>query len=147
MERSSTCMGRTVPTWRGRVEQEIEMLVPYRRALSEEDRKQFELVEAKNKASQQVYQLEKLMKENDEKLSDSDKEPMNKAIEKVKEAANGDDVDAIKQASDELDAASQAFSKILYEQAEAAGGDGQADADGNADGDDDAIDADFEVKN
>ena len=35
-------MGRTVPTWRGRVEQEIEMLVPYRRALSEEDRKQFD---------------------------------------------------------------------------------------------------------
>ena len=34
--------GRTVPTWRGRVEQEIEMLVPYRRALSEEDRKQFD---------------------------------------------------------------------------------------------------------
>ena len=30
-------MGRTVPTWRGRVEQEIEMLVPYRRALSEEE--------------------------------------------------------------------------------------------------------------
>ena len=42
MEGSSTCMGRTVPTWRGRVEQEIEMLVPYRRALSEEDRKQFD---------------------------------------------------------------------------------------------------------
>ncbi len=35
-------MGRTVPTWRGRVEQEIEMLIPYRRALSEEDRKQFD---------------------------------------------------------------------------------------------------------
>lgn len=35
-------MGRTVPTWRGRVEQEIEMLVPYRRALSIEDRCHFD---------------------------------------------------------------------------------------------------------
>ncbi|MCH1496733.1 MAG: Hsp70 family protein, partial [Rubripirellula sp.] len=128
-------------------EDDIEQMRKDAEANAEDDRKQFELVEAKNKASQQVYQLEKLMKENDEKLSDTDKEPMNKAIEKVKEAANGNDVDAIKQASDELDAASQAFSKILYEQAEAAGGDGQADAAGNADGDDDAIDADFEVKN
>lgn len=35
-------MGRTVPTWRGRVEQEIEVLVPYRRALSTEDRCRFD---------------------------------------------------------------------------------------------------------
>ena len=35
-------MGRTVPTWRGRVEQEIEILVPYRRALSHEDRCRFD---------------------------------------------------------------------------------------------------------
>jgi molecular chaperone DnaK len=128
-------------------EDDIEQMRKDAEANAEEDRKQFELVEAKNKASQQVYQLEKLMKENDEKLSDSDKEPMNKAIEKVKAAADGTDVDAIKQASDELDSASQAFSKILYEQAEAAGAAGQADGAASNDGDDDAIDADFEVKN
>ena len=88
-------------------------------ANAEEDRKQFELVEAKNKASQQVYQLEKLMSENDESSLKQIK-AMNKAIEKVK-TAEGEDVDAIKQASDELDSATKP-SKILYEQAEAAGG-------------------------
>lgn len=128
-------------------ENDIEQMRKDAEANAEEDRKQFELVEAKNKASQQVYQLEKLMSENDEKLSEADKEPMNKAIEKVKEAAEGEDVDAIKQASDELDSASQAFSKILYEQADAAGGSGQPEAAESSDGDDDAIDADFEVKN
>ena len=128
-------------------EDDIEQMRKDAEANAEEDRKQFELVEAKNKASQQVYQLEKLMKENEEKLSDADTEPMNKAIEKVKAAAEGDDVEAIKQASDELDAASQAFSKILYEQAEAAGGADQASSPESSDGDDDAIDADFEVKN
>ena len=35
-------MGRTVPTWRGRVEQEIEMLVPYRRVLSSDDQCRFD---------------------------------------------------------------------------------------------------------
>ena len=35
-------MGRTVPTWRGRVEQEIEVLVPYRRALTTNDRCHFD---------------------------------------------------------------------------------------------------------
>ena len=37
-------MGRTVPTWRGRVEQEIERLVPYRRALSINDCCNFDLM-------------------------------------------------------------------------------------------------------
>lgn len=129
-------------------EDEIEQMQKDAEANAEADRKQFELVEAKNKASQQVYQLEKLMKENDDKLTDSDKEPMNQAIEKVKKASEGDDVAAIKQATDELDAASQAFSKVLYEKGESApaGGDAGAGAKAAADNDDDAIDADFEVK-
>ncbi|MGB7327371.1 MAG: molecular chaperone DnaK [Rubripirellula sp.] len=129
-------------------EDEIEQMRKDAESNADEDRKTFELVEAKNKASQQVYQLEKLMKENDEKLTDSDKEPMNKAIEKVNAAAEGTDVDAIKQATEELDAASQAFSKVLYEKTEAAG-EADAAAPGAAaaaDNDDDAIDADFEVK-
>jgi len=41
---SSENMGRTVPTWRGRVEQEIERLVPYRRALSSEDCCNFDIM-------------------------------------------------------------------------------------------------------
>ncbi len=129
-------------------EDEIEQMQKDAEANAESDRKQFELVEAKNKASQQVYQLEKLMNENDDKLTDSDKEPMNQAIEKVKKASEGEDVAAIKQATDELDAASQAFSKVLYEKGEAApaGGDAGAGAKAAADNDDDAIDADFEVK-
>ena len=132
----------------GLSDDEIEQMRKDAEANAEQDRQQFELAEAKNKASQQVHQLEKLMSENDEKLSDEDKEPMNKAIEKVKAAAEGDDVATIKQATDELDAASQAFSKVLYEKTDAAGdaGDSPAGAGAAADKDDDVIDADFEVK-
>uniref|UniRef100_UPI003563EC26 molecular chaperone DnaK n=1 Tax=Stieleria sp. TaxID=2795976 RepID=UPI003563EC26 len=118
---------------------------------AEEDRKQFELAEARNKANQQVHQLEKEMTEHADKLSDGDKEPLNKAIEKVKTASGTDDVNAIKQATEELDAAAKAFSKVLYEKTAAAGGDADAAAAGAAapagdSDDDDAIDADFEVK-
>ncbi|MGB0597341.1 MAG: molecular chaperone DnaK [Rubripirellula sp.] len=129
-------------------ESDIEQMRKDAEAHADEDKKQFELVEAKNRASQQVYQLEKQMTEHADKLTETDTEPMNKAIEKVKTAAEGDDTAAIKQASDELDAAATAFSKVLYEKSEAAGegGEAPAGADAAADADDDAIDADFEVK-
>lgn len=128
-------------------ESDIEQMRKDAEAHADEDKKQFELVEAKNRASQQVYQLEKQMTEHADKLSEADTEPMNKAIEKVKTAAEGDDTAAIKQASDELDAAATAFSKVLYEKSAAAGEGGEAPAGADAaDADDDAIDADFEVK-
>jgi molecular chaperone DnaK len=128
-------------------EDEIEQMRKDAEANADDDRKQFELVEARNRVSQQVYQLEKQMTEHADKLTDADTEPMNKAIEKVKKAAEGDDTAAIKQASDELDAASQAFSKVLYEKSEAAGEEAApAGSAAGADSDDDAIDADYEVK-
>jgi molecular chaperone DnaK len=119
---------------------------------ADEDKKRFELVEARNQADQMCYQLEKLMKESDEKLADSDKEPLTRAIEKVREAAKGEDTQAIKSAVDELEQASHALSKVLYdkaqaEQAASADAAGAASADTGAGGDDDAIDAEFEVKN
>ena len=129
-------------------ESDVEQMRKDAESHADEDRKQFELVEAKNRASQQLYQLEKQMKEHADKLTDADKEPMNMAIEKVKKAAEGTDTAAIKQASDELDSAAQAFSKVLYEKAESSSPTG-AEASGASaavDTDDDAIDADFEVK-
>jgi molecular chaperone DnaK len=134
----------------GLSEDEIEQMRKDAEANADEDRKSFELAEAKNKAHQQVHQLEKLMTDNDDKLTDEDKEPMNKAIEKVNAALGTEEVESIKTATDELDAASQAFSKVLYEKTEAAGGadaaEGAAGAAAPADSDDDAVDADFEVK-
>jgi molecular chaperone DnaK len=130
-------------------EDDIEQMRKDAESNADEDRKQFELVEARNRASQQVYQLEKQMKEHEDKLTEADTEPMNTAIEKVKTAAEGEDAAAIKAASDELDAASQAFSKVLYEKTsatpEGAAPDAAA-AGAGGDADDDAIDADFEVK-
>ena len=116
---------------------------------AEEDRKQFELVTARNEADSMCYQMEKTITDNEEKLSDSDKEPLQAAIEKAREASKGEDVDAIKSAVKELEQASHAVSKALYEKSEAEGGEASAEqpsADEKVDAEDDAIDAEFEVK-
>ena len=63
------------------------------------------------------WQLEKLLKEHDAKLNPADKEAVSKAIEKTREAAKSDDLDRIKSAVHELEQASHALSKTLYEKA------------------------------
>ena len=126
---------------------------------AEEDKAKRELAELRNQADSMCWQLEKLIKEHDAKLSDADKGAINAAIAKTREAAKGDSAETIKSALHELEQASHALSKTLYQAAGSqAGGPGPApggtsDADTKpggqpADGgdEDDAIDADFEVK-
>lgn len=125
---------------------EIEQMRKDAEANAEDDKRQFELAEARNKASQMVYQSEKLMKDNDDKLTDSDKAPMNTAIEKVKTASATSELSAIKQSTDELDAALKAFSKVLYERADSGTAGAASKPSAAASADDDAIDAEFEVK-
>ena len=118
---------------------------------ADEDRQQREVVEQRNQAEQMCYQLEKMMAEHADKLQDSDKKPLEDAIKKTREVAATDDAQEIKTAISELEQVSHAFSKTLYETT-GAGADGDATA-ASADAgepvaavDDDAIDAEFEVK-
>jgi molecular chaperone DnaK len=122
---------------------------------AEEDRRQFELAEARNHAEQACYQLEKQIREHTDTLAEQDRAPLEKAIQKTREVAKGDDAPAIRAAIGELEQASQAFGKILYERAQNAAQSGPAPTgeageqpgrDPRAGGDDDAIDAEFEVK-
>ncbi len=124
---------------------EIERMRRDAEANAEEDRKQFELAEATNKAEHLIYQLEKTMKDQAEKLTESDRQPLEKSIAKVREAIGTANAETIKSATGELEQASQALSKILYEKASAAGNPGDAQPSA-ASPDDDAIDAEFEVK-
>lgn len=116
-----------------------------------EDKKKRELVEARNEADSRCYQLEKLIKDQGDKLSEADKTSLEAAMEKVRAAAKEDDVEAIRAALQELETASHAMSESLYKATAAAGdapsatgddGAGQA----QAEADDDTIDAEFEVK-
>jgi len=126
---------------------EIERMQKDAEENAEEDRRQFELAEARNKSQHLIYQLEKQMKENAEKLTDNDREPLNKAIEKLRKASEGSDISEIRNGTSELEQAAQAFGKVLYEKAGTApAGGANPTAAGASAGDDDAIDAEFEVK-
>lgn len=133
----------------GLSEDEISRMQSDAESHAEEDRKKFELATARNEADQLCYQVEKLMKDNEDKLKDSDKEPLEKAIAKIRETAKGEDVDAIKSAVGELEQAQQALSKMMYDADSKAGAAPEASGEAPAEGsqDDDAIDAEFEVKN
>jgi molecular chaperone DnaK len=127
---------------------DIEKMRKDAEAHAGDDKKKRELAETRNHADQMAYQIEKMLKEHGDKLSDSDKAPITAAITKVRDQAKGDDVAAIKQAISELEAASHAMAQHLYKAAGAQPGGGpspapEAPAGGKKD---DVIDAEFEVK-
>jgi molecular chaperone DnaK len=124
---------------------EIERMRREAELHADEDKKFVELAEAKNLAENMIHTLEKMMSEQGEKLSASDREPLDQAIKKVRESIATGDVTAIKAATAELEQAAQAFRSTLGAQP-ASGGDA-ASSGAKASGDDDAIDAEFEVKN
>ncbi len=129
-------------------EAEIERMRKDAEEHAEEDKRKARLAEVRNRSEAMCFQTEKLIKENDAKLSAADKAPLEAAITKARELAKGEDADAIQSAHDALEQAAQGLSKVLYEQsAQAQRGDtpphGPA---GAAKASDDTIDAEFEVK-
>ena len=130
---------------------EIEKMQKDAELHAAEDKKKRELAEARNQADSMCFQMEKLMQEHKDKLQDADKAPLEAAIAKAREASKGENVDAIKAAITELEHASHAMSKVLYEAgkqpgAGAAPGGEAPSGEAKSGGDDDAIDAEFEVK-
>ena len=141
----------TIQQSSGLNEAEIERMRKDAELHAGEDKKKRELAEARNQAESMCFQMEKLMKEHADKLKDADKAPLEAAIAKARESAKGENVDGIKNAITELEHASHAMSKVLYEAGKTPGAEG-AQPGGPAGeapkqgGDDDAIDAEFEVK-
>jgi len=129
-------------------EAEIERMRKDAELNAEDDKRKQRLAEVRNRAEALCFQTEKLVKENGEKLSASDKAPLEAAITKAREVAKGEDVDAIQSAHDALEQAAHALTKVLYESTAAQGGPGAGPMPGGSGGKpaDDTIDAEFEVK-
>jgi molecular chaperone DnaK len=128
-------------------EAEIERMRKDAESHAEDDKRKLRLAEARNKAETLCFQTEKLVKENDAKLSAADKAPLEAAVAKAREAAKGEDVDAITSAHTALEQATHALSKVLYEATAQRGGAAPEQTAAGADkGPDDTIDAEFEVK-
>jgi molecular chaperone DnaK len=127
-------------------EAEIERMRKDAESHAEDDKRKLRLAEARNKAETLCFQTEKLVKENDAKLSAADKAPLEAAVAKAREAAKGEDVDAITSAHTALEQATHALSKVLYEATAQRGGAAPEQTAAGADkGPDDTIDAEFEV--
>ena len=118
---------------------EIDKMVRDAEAHAEEDRKRRETVEVRNQADSVLYQTEKTLKEHGGKLDEADRKTVDDAVEDLKEALKGDDVDAIRSKTDGLLSASQKFAEVLYQRAQAEGGSTENGA--AAPGDDDVVDA------
>lgn len=96
---------------------EIDRMVTDAEAHAEEDKKRKDLVEAKNQADQMVYNLEKLMRENKDKIPADEAKNVEAEIEKTKKALESDDVNQIKQAMESLSQASHKLTEMMYQQA------------------------------
>ncbi len=132
----------------GLSEDEIEKMRKDAEQHAAGDEQKRKLAEAKNNAHRLVYETEKLLTEHSEKLDAGAKSAIEASVEKVRTTSEGDDVDAINSAVNDLQQASAAFARA-YEQA-SPGGAESASPDGAqaqpADSNDDVIDAEYEKK-
>ena len=101
--------------------EDIDRMMKDAEAHAEEDKARREEAETRNQAEALVFQTEKFVKENEEKLPDEPKERVKACITKVNEALKGTDVAAIKSAVEELANESQQLGAALYAQNQAAG--------------------------
>jgi molecular chaperone DnaK len=97
---------------------------------AEEDRKRREEAETRNQAESLVYQTEKFIKDNDDKLPADVKDKVNAVLGEAQEALKGTDTAAIRAAMEKLATESQALGQALYKDAAAAGGPGSGTGDG-----------------
>ena len=137
----------------GLSKEEVEQLVKDAEAHSEEDKKRRETVEIRNQADSLVYGTEKNLQEHGDKIPEEEKTKIQEAIDGMKKAMEGDDVESMKAAMQTLTTASHKLAEEMYKKTSAetaAGsntGDGTGSNGGAGDGkaeDEKVVDAEFE---
>ena len=143
----------TITASSGLSKEEVDRMVKDAEAHASEDAQRRESVDAKNRAEAMVYETEKFLKDNGEKIPSDKKMKVENSLQALKDAISGGDAAAIKTATEAVTNDMQAISADLYAQAKQAQPDAGAagspppppppNADGAADGD--VMDADFEM--
>ncbi len=96
-------------------EEEIEKAVKEAEANAEEDKKRREFIETKNDAENKIYQLEKMLKENGDKLAEADKNQLSEAIESAKKDMESTDIEVVKKAVENLTNVSNEVFTRMYQ--------------------------------
>ena len=134
----------------GLSEEEIQAAIKEADMHAEEDKKKRDLVEAKNNADSLIYHTEKTLKDMGDKVDAATKQTVEEQMQRLRTAMEGDDAEAIKQASEELMQASHKVAEAMYQQAtqdtgaEAAQEHPGEAAAGGADSDEEVVEAEFE---
>lgn len=135
----------------GLSEEEIKKMVHDAELHAEEDRKRKLEIETKNQLDNLIYQAEKTLNENKDKLTGDDTKPLEDALASAKDALKSVDPDRIKLAIDDLTKASHKLAEMLYKktsetttQGQGPGAQEQKAQQGGRKGEDDVLDAEFE---
>ncbi|MBS1837402.1 MAG: molecular chaperone DnaK [Actinobacteria bacterium] len=118
---------------------QIDQMVRDAESHADEDRRRKDEVDARNRADSLVYQTEKLLREQGDKVDPAGKQSVESALAELKEALGGSDVDRMNKATEELMAASQQLSHAMYEQATREESGGSAGSTGDAAASDDEV--------
>jgi len=130
---------------------DIDRMVKEAESHAEEDRKRREVVEMRNEADSLVFRTEKLLTENDDKLSDDIKNPVKEALTELKAALEGDDDERVKVGVEKLNTTAAALGQAMYaaaqaQQPEASADDAEAGSESTStesSADDDVVDAEI----
>jgi molecular chaperone DnaK len=101
----------------GLEEKEIDRMVKDAESHASEDKKRREVIDAKNHADQLIYSLEKLLRENKDKIAETDAERVRTEIENMRKALETENIDLIKQSMENLTNASHKLTEMMYQQA------------------------------
>ena len=107
----------TITGHSGLDEKEIDRMVKDAESHSEEDKKRREVIDARNHADQLIYSLEKLLKENKDRVPEAEAKKVQAEIENTRKAVAGEDLENIKAAMEALSQASHKLTETLYQQA------------------------------
>jgi molecular chaperone DnaK len=136
----------TITSSSGLTDAEIDKMMKEAEANADEDRKRKEMVETRNEADQLVYTVDKTIKDLGDKVEQAEIDKANAAKEALQEVLKGDDIEAIKKATEEMSEIVQQLSVKMYEQMAKDMQDQEANAgaEGEQKGKDNVVDAEFE---
>jgi molecular chaperone DnaK len=124
----------TITSSTGLSKEEAEKMRADAESHAEDDKRKLAEIEARNQLDNRVYQMEKLLLENREKLQEAEVKAVETALEKAKSALAGGGLESIEAANKELESASHKVAEVLYRSAPTpgAGGAGPAGAGGGS---------------
>ena len=137
----------TITASSGLSEDEIKKMVDEATSHAEEDKKRREEIETRNQADSLIYQTEKTLNEHKDKLPESDRKPLEEALEKAKKALESNNAEEIKKEMENLTQASHKLAEVMYKQQSEPPSSGQTPPktdQGKKPSGDDVVDAEFE---